>query len=401
MPNPPSGSESWSGSSAAAVREAVIDALRSGASAVCVTGGVRSGKTTLCRDLAGSVDDRSFSTAVFDPTLDPDGVLRQLLADFGLAAGGDGPAQTHQSLSGAVVRFLKSLKPLGAHALIVIDDADQVGVDVLTMLTSVAREAGNDALRLVLVGQPSLAGRLLDPPLRDFPGTSRTWTRVGLPLDDALVPVIPPESPYVAAIEPELEESSVQQPTRWHVPVLVGLLVVAAAAWWWTSRGPSSASLSPAPAATLPAASQPPASPPGASPNPGAGTPVNATPAGNTVAPAESVSIGAPPASPPAAASPSASAASAAQVAPAPVASGDGPYRITVASFRTATRAEEIAASLRQQLTVATRADATGSWHQVIAGPYPSIERAREAQRVLERAGFPDTQITMLAPPSR
>lgn len=379
MPNPPFGSESWSGSSPADARAAVLSALQSGASAICVIGGAASGKTALARQLAAGVDDRSFSTGLFDAALDPDAVLRQLLSDFGLGAGGvaDAAAQSRETLIAAVVRFLKSLRPLGAHALLVVDDADHVGVDVLAALVTIARDAGTGALRLVLVGQPGLEARLVDPPLNQFPGASGRWTRVGLTLDDALVPIIPPESSYVATIEPEPEVAPARASSRRLVPLLALLLVViAGVGWWWTSRETT-------PAATA----APPAVPPVSSPPPAAAAPATAAP--SSAAARE-------PVAPPATVTAAGETGEPSARVQATATAGAGPYRITVASFRTAARAQQIATALQaQQLAVTTRADANGTWHQVVAGPYPSIEAARDAQRMLERAGFPDTQIAM------
>ena len=75
-------------------------------------------------------------------------------------------------------------------------------------------------------------------------------------------------------------------------------------------------------------------------------------------------------------------------------------YRIAVASFRTAARAEQIAAELKEkQIATVARVDASGGWYQVIAGPYPTIDAARDVQRVLERSGFPDSQISLILSP--
>jgi cell division septation protein DedD len=76
-------------------------------------------------------------------------------------------------------------------------------------------------------------------------------------------------------------------------------------------------------------------------------------------------------------------------------------FTITVASFRTAGRAEQIAAALQEQhFTTTTRVDRSGPWHQVIAGPYASLDAAREAQRALAHAGFPDALVSPSAVPA-
>ena len=121
MSNPPFPLEPTSGQAVADLRTAVQTTLRRGESAIAVTGLSREEQAVLCRDLAASTDDLSFSTGLFDPTLDPEATLVQLLNDFGLSAGRPVDGSTHQldSLSQAVTRFLRSLRPLAAHAVIV------------------------------------------------------------------------------------------------------------------------------------------------------------------------------------------------------------------------------------------------------------------------------------------
>lgn len=397
MSNSPFRSEPSSWQSPADVRAAVQDALRRGEAAIVVTSGPASGKTALARELATGTDDLSFSTGLFDASLEPDAVLRQLLTDFGLSAGkaAEGTVQQRETLTAAVAKFLRSLKPLGAHAVIVVDDADKVGIDVLSVLIRLAREAGVDGapLRLVLVGQIPLEGRLQEPPLSEWPVPSVPWRHFSFGIDDALVPVLPPEAPFVSVPEPEPEPVAAAAPTSRLLPLLVGLLVVVGAAGYYYTRSTDTPA-SGAPAAAAPATA-PPAAAPAPAPAPPQAAPTATAPAATAPSPSTSSPAavapgapGTPTAGAPAAATPAATSGSV---------PGSGQYRITVASFRTAGKAEQISDALRQQqLAVTTRVDATGTWHQVFAGPYPTIEAARDAQRQLERAGFPETQIALL-----
>lgn len=402
------------------VRAAVADALGTGAAAVSVTGAPGAGKTALCRALGDAADDRTFTAVVTDPAIGPDALLLQLINDFGLSAGPPAAGtQQLDALLGVVARFLKSLKPLGAHALVVIDDADRVGVDVLETLVRMGRAAGPDGrpLRLVLVGGGDLDARLLQPPLSEFPVAGSRWTRVGFSTDDALVPELPTDSTYVAAIEPDSEARPSAATSPRFLGLVAALLLVAAGTWWWTQRtsgggppggrptapGGAQAGTPPAPPRSAPAGAPRTSVPAGApaesrSADSGGSTPAPAT----SAPPAAPASVGGTPAAAPTTSTatlPAAptDAAGSQSSPPAP-----GTFRITVASFRTAGRAQQIAAELQKhQLTVFTRTDASSTWHQVLAGPYPSIETAREAQRLLEQAGFPDTQISVVPPPAR
>ena len=67
-------------------------------------------------------------------------------------------------------------------------------------------------------------------------------------------------------------------------------------------------------------------------------------------------------------------------------------FEIVVASFRTEVRATDVATQLAE-LDHRAHRRATGSWYQVIVGPFGSRPSAEEAQRRLDRAGFTGTKI--------
>ena len=71
-------------------------------------------------------------------------------------------------------------------------------------------------------------------------------------------------------------------------------------------------------------------------------------------------------------------------------------FEIVVASFRTASRATDVATRVAA-LGQPVRQRLAGGWQQVLAGPYGSAVQARDAQQVLERAGFTGTQVAPVA----
>lgn len=438
----------------------VAAAVRSGASCVVVTGVSGIGKTSLCRALAATGDDRTFATAMLDHRLTAVEVLAQLLTDFGLVASPAAAGHDRARLVSAVSRFLTSLKPLGARALLVIDDAERTGTDVLDTLREVSTnaDAGGQLLRLVLVGQPSLEARLSEPALAALDALVGARVKLsplepdeilpyvahraeessgqgGSGLSDARVaqvyeqsegiparvnffvarPVqdvapLPPSPPAetVATADEVPAASGPQRSRQW---LLLALLValVAVAGWVWTNRraAPAQPNARPMPAAVEPSRrTEPATSARQSSPTPG--SPDAPSPTGGSGSPG---SPGQPPvpvpetasAQPPPAASSAAAPASSPASTPSPR-TDVGAYRIVVASFRTAARATAVATQLQEQkLPITTRADAAGVWHQVIAGPYPTLEAARDAQRALSAAGFPDTLVALpvpAAPPS-
>jgi general secretion pathway protein A len=169
------------------------------------------------------------------------------------------------------------------------------------------------------------------------------------------------------------------------------LAIVAAGLWWYTRSAPD------APPAMVAAPENAPPAQPGPIP---AGTLPPATAAAPAPAPP---TVATPDASPQ---PPAASAPTPAVVTPAAPAGsapsprrGAGRYDIAVAAFRTASRAEDVAAGLTKSgLTVSIRTDPAGGWHQIVVGPYRSAEEAEIAQRVLVRAGFPGTRISFIPP---
>ena len=112
----------------------------------------------------------------------------------------------------------------------------------------------------------------------------------------------------------------------------------------------------------------------------------------------------APPVAPPPPVSQPADAATTSTVPPPPQPTGTAApsesigeaFEIVVASFRTASRATDVATRVAA-LGQPVRQRLAGGWQQVLAGPYGSAVQARDAQQVLERAGFTGTQVAPVA----
>jgi cell division protein FtsN len=73
-----------------------------------------------------------------------------------------------------------------------------------------------------------------------------------------------------------------------------------------------------------------------------------------------------------------------------------------VAAFKTTQRAADVVAIIKGKgLPVSTRTDPAGGWHQILVGPYGSVDEAKAVQRTLALAGFTDTHISPSIPASR
>jgi general secretion pathway protein A len=159
---------------------------------------------------------------------------------------------------------------------------------------------------------------------------------------------------------------------------VIGVVALAAGVAWFVFRTP--APVHPDSRAT-PTGGQPAAAAPATQP----------PPAAPSDAPAAVPAAIAPP---PASAPPEPTAAAS---EPAARSAGGSSFEIVVASFRTESRADAVAAQVTDA-GLAVRRRVIGGWQQVIAGPFPSRDQADAARQRLERAGLPGTQIVASTP---
>src|SRR5437870_2754248 len=130
---------------------------------VCITGDVGTGKTTLLRAfLTGPIPDTE-TAYVFNPVLSPLELLQTINAEFGLHANTD----SRTELVGALNRHLLAQRQAGRRAIVVIDEAQALAVEVLEQLRLLSNleTTTEKLLRIILVGQPQLRTLLLHPEL--------------------------------------------------------------------------------------------------------------------------------------------------------------------------------------------------------------------------------------------
>ncbi|MEO7192168.1 MAG: AAA family ATPase [Vicinamibacterales bacterium] len=150
----------------------LLNGLRRRESLLLVTGDTGTGKTTLCRAVTEALGDRTFTAMILNPYMAGAEVLRIVLRDFGLVShedlrsGAIATADVPQLLD-TLEGFLKSLIPLGSHAVIVLDEAqavDPVVLDQIRLLTALESE-GQRLCQVILCGQPVLLNTLKSEPL--------------------------------------------------------------------------------------------------------------------------------------------------------------------------------------------------------------------------------------------
>jgi general secretion pathway protein A len=153
-----------------------FDALRAGIKRregiIVLTGEPGTGKTTLCRSVLAGLDRKTFCTFVPDPFLSREDLLKMLLIDFGVMSIDDlksGRLQTASrlELSYPLYDFLRSLVPLQAYAVLILDEAQNLTSQLLEEIRILSDLEGPEKLlQLVLVGQPELRDKLKDPTMR-------------------------------------------------------------------------------------------------------------------------------------------------------------------------------------------------------------------------------------------
>jgi general secretion pathway protein A len=142
---------------------------------VVITGDIGTGKTTLCRALLGELDRKTFTALMLNPFLSEDDLLRLILQDFGVVSRdeikrGRLAGVTKQEMIEALNEFLLSLKAIGAQALLIIDEAQNLPLHVLEQIRILSNlETEKDKLlQIVLVGQSNLKDLLRRPEVRQL-----------------------------------------------------------------------------------------------------------------------------------------------------------------------------------------------------------------------------------------
>ncbi|MEI6669926.1 MAG: AAA family ATPase [Acidobacteriota bacterium] len=142
---------------------------------VVVTGDIGTGKTTLCRALLEQIDRRTFTALVLNPFLSEDDLLKLILQDFGIVSRDDVKAGrlagvSKQELIDTLYDFLLGLLPLQANAVLIIDEAQNLPLQVLEQLRILSNLETDKQklLQIILVGQQNLKTILRSPELRQL-----------------------------------------------------------------------------------------------------------------------------------------------------------------------------------------------------------------------------------------
>ncbi|MBP7763712.1 MAG: AAA family ATPase [Syntrophaceae bacterium] len=135
---------------------------------VLISGGIGTGKTTLCRKLLGMLDSSVETALIFNTAVSDVELLETVVREFGLAA----PAARRNKMDyvDALNAFLLANYAAGKNAVLLIDEAQNLSHGVLEqirMLSNLETER-EKLLQIVLVGQPEIKAALALPALRQL-----------------------------------------------------------------------------------------------------------------------------------------------------------------------------------------------------------------------------------------
>ena len=151
---------------------------------IAITGGIGTGKTTLCRALLDHLDENTKSALIFSSFISDMEILETINHEFGIEM--EPGAETKKDYLDALNQFLLDNFSNGGNALLLIDEAQNLSHTVLEQIRMLSNlETEKDKLiQIVLVGQSELKGVLAAPSLRQL--NERITVRYDLkPLDPA------------------------------------------------------------------------------------------------------------------------------------------------------------------------------------------------------------------------
>jgi general secretion pathway protein A len=145
----------------------LLFAIENRAGFIELSGEVGTGKTTVVRTLLNQLDQETYRTAlIFNPTLSPLGLFREINGEFGLPSAGNDLQELHQALNA----FLLEENRAGTTVVLVIDEAQNLSIEVLEQIRLISNLETDSSklIQIVLVGQPELRALLARAELRQL-----------------------------------------------------------------------------------------------------------------------------------------------------------------------------------------------------------------------------------------
>lgn len=138
---------------------------------ISLTGEVGAGKTTVLRTLLSQLDSDHYRTAlIFNPSLSPSELLRNIGREFGILSDALSPGEAEVDILDKLNRFLIRENTEKRTVVLVIDEAQNLGAKVLEQIRLISNlETDSDKLiQIILAGQPELLDLLKKRNLRQL-----------------------------------------------------------------------------------------------------------------------------------------------------------------------------------------------------------------------------------------
>lgn len=134
---------------------------------IVVTGDIGAGKTTLVRTLLEGLDrDEVVAAQILNTQLESGELLQSILTAFGVPSQSTSKAQLLASLE----TFLKEVAAQGRRALLIVDEAQNLGLEAIEELRMLSnfQQGSHALLQSFLVGQPELRKQLESRPMEQL-----------------------------------------------------------------------------------------------------------------------------------------------------------------------------------------------------------------------------------------
>ncbi|MFZ2399168.1 MAG: AAA family ATPase [Smithella sp.] len=135
---------------------------------VLISGGIGTGKTTICRSLINSLDDSVETALIFNTAISDIELLETVLGEYGIAII-NGP-RTKKNYIDILNDFLLRNFSSGKTAVLLIDEAQNLShgaLEQIRMLSNLETET-EKLIQIILIGQPEFNNTLMLPALRQL-----------------------------------------------------------------------------------------------------------------------------------------------------------------------------------------------------------------------------------------
>src|SRR5512133_1996021 len=135
---------------------------------ILISGGIGTGKTTLCRTLLNLLDSQVETALIFNTAISDMELLETVVTEFGIGLPHE--AGTKKGYVDAINAFLLANFAAGKNAVLLIDEAQNLSHGVLEqirMLSNLETEK-EKLLQIILIGQPEIKATLTLPALRQL-----------------------------------------------------------------------------------------------------------------------------------------------------------------------------------------------------------------------------------------